>query len=106
MLFRSPRQRSPKIIRCEGTPDAAADRTLEDHSQERTTAFHLPNCRQNRGVAVMSFHAIPSKQTAPNALPTYAATDLTEGRDQAQIVLGDQVYTLRITRAGKLILTK
>ncbi len=54
----------------------------------------------------MSFHAIPSKQTAPNALPTYAATDLTEGRDQAQIVLGDQVYTLRITRAGKLILTK
>jgi hemin uptake protein HemP len=30
----------------------------------------------------------------------------TEGRDQAQIVLGNQVYTLRITRAGKLILTK
>ena len=26
--------------------------------------------------------------------------------DQAQIVLGDQTYTLRITRAGKLILTK
>jgi len=25
---------------------------------------------------------------------------------QAHIVLGDQVYTLRITRAGKLILTK
>lgn len=26
--------------------------------------------------------------------------------DQAQIVLGEQIYTLRITRAGKLILTK
>ena len=39
-------------------------------------------------------------------LPTYAATDLTKGADQAQIVLGDQIYILRITRAGKLILTK
>jgi hemin uptake protein HemP len=26
--------------------------------------------------------------------------------DVSQIVLGDQTYTLRITRAGKLILTK
>jgi len=54
----------------------------------------------------MTFHSIPPKQTLPSALPTYSAQDLTEGRDQAQIVLGDQVYTLRITRAGKLILTK
>ncbi|MBU2983372.1 hemin uptake protein HemP [Lentibacter algarum] len=54
----------------------------------------------------MSFHSTPPRQTnAPN-LPTYSAHDLTEGGDQAQIVLRDQTYTLRITRAGKLILTK
>ncbi|KPP84136.1 MAG: Hemin uptake protein [Rhodobacteraceae bacterium HLUCCA08] len=42
----------------------------------------------------------------PAAMPLYDARDLT-GRDGlAQIRLGDQVYTLRITRAGKLILTK
>ncbi len=40
------------------------------------------------------------------AAPLYEATDLTKGGDLAQIRLGDQLYTLRITRAGKLILTK
>ena len=54
----------------------------------------------------MSFHSAPRKQAPPEALPTYAAQDLTEGGELAQIVLGTQVYTLRITRAGKLILTK
>ncbi len=55
----------------------------------------------------MSFHAVPDTKSLPSkSLPTYAATDLTKNGDQAQIVLGDQVYTLRITRAGKLILTK
>lgn len=34
------------------------------------------------------------------------ARDLTAGDSTAQIVLDEQVYTLRITRAGKLILTK
>lgn len=43
---------------------------------------------------------------APSLLPAYAAEDLTKGANQAQIVLGDQTYILRITRAGKLILTK
>ncbi|MDO5704222.1 MAG: hemin uptake protein HemP [Paracoccus sp. (in: a-proteobacteria)] len=40
------------------------------------------------------------------ALPQHEANALTRGGNQALIVLGDQVYTLRITRAGKLILTK
>lgn len=54
----------------------------------------------------MSFHSAPPKQIhAPN-LPSYAARDLTAGGDQAYIVLDGQTYTLRITRAGKLILTK
>lgn len=39
-------------------------------------------------------------------LPVYEAQDLTKGGDLAKIKLQDQLYTLRITRAGKLILTK
>ncbi len=54
----------------------------------------------------MTFHAAPSREIPVPAQPTYAALDLTKGGDLAQIVLGDQTYTLRITRAGKLILTK
>ncbi|MEL6241330.1 MAG: hemin uptake protein HemP [Pseudomonadota bacterium] len=38
--------------------------------------------------------------------PMYDATDLTKGGHLARIKLEDQLYTLRITRAGKLILTK
>ncbi|MEO9649808.1 MAG: hemin uptake protein HemP [Roseobacter sp.] len=54
----------------------------------------------------MTFHLPPEKQQPVNPLPTYAARDLTDGKEQAQIVLDHQTYTLRITRAGKLILTK
>jgi hemin uptake protein HemP len=54
----------------------------------------------------MSFHSTPPKHTPATTLPTFAALDLTEGGDLAQIVLEGQIYTLRITRAGKLILTK
>ncbi|RPE67342.1 hemin uptake protein HemP [Pacificibacter maritimus] len=41
-----------------------------------------------------------------HSLPTYQARELTENGEQALIVMENQVYTLRITRAGKLILTK
>ncbi|MDO5620442.1 MAG: hemin uptake protein HemP [Paracoccus sp. (in: a-proteobacteria)] len=40
------------------------------------------------------------------ALPQHDANALTGGGNQALILLNDQVYNLRITRAGKLILTK
>lgn len=43
---------------------------------------------------------------ANNIPPRHEALSLTEGGTQAQIVLNGQVYCLRITRAGKLILTK
>lgn len=45
---------------------------------------------------------------APRAgnLPIHDARALTGAAGQATILLGDQAYTLRITRAGKLILTK
>ncbi|MDO5658725.1 MAG: hemin uptake protein HemP [Paracoccus sp. (in: a-proteobacteria)] len=39
-------------------------------------------------------------------LPLHDAVSLTQGGNQALIALNDQVYHLRITRAGKLILTK
>ncbi len=42
----------------------------------------------------------------PLAVPTHDARVLTAGQMLAQIVLDDHVYTLRITKAGKLILTK
>ena len=38
--------------------------------------------------------------------PLHDARALTAGGPQARILLDGQVYTLRITRQGKLILTK
>ncbi len=38
--------------------------------------------------------------------PVHDAAHLTGNNGLARIVLNDQIYTLRITRAGKLILTK
>lgn len=43
---------------------------------------------------------------AQPALPLHSARALTQGGQQAQIELDGKVYDLRITRAGKLILTK
>lgn len=44
--------------------------------------------------------------TPVNELPRYNARILTLGGDLAEIQLDHQVYRLRITKAGKLILTK
>lgn len=43
---------------------------------------------------------------AATGTPVHDATTLTGANGLALIRLGDAVYTLRITRAGKLILTK
>jgi len=43
---------------------------------------------------------------AQSQLPVHTAETLTKGGNQALIDLNGQIYTLRITRAGKLILTK
>jgi hemin uptake protein HemP len=51
-------------------------------------------------------HQPTATQARPDQLPSHAARDLTQGGTQAQIELDGQIYTLRITRAGKLILTK
>jgi hemin uptake protein HemP len=40
------------------------------------------------------------------AVPVHRALDLLGPDGTARILLNDQTYTLRLTRAGKLILTK
>jgi len=54
----------------------------------------------------MTFQSAQPTYTPKETLPSYLAKDLTESGTQAQIVLDGQTYVLRITRAGKLILTK
>lgn len=46
------------------------------------------------------------EQSSAAETPVHDAQTLTAGGHLALIRLGDQIYTLRITRAGKLILTK
>lgn len=41
-----------------------------------------------------------------DAIPLHDATTLTDGGREARILLNGMVYSLRITRQGKLILTK
>ena len=45
-------------------------------------------------------------RATPATIPVHDARDLTGNTDRARIVLDDKVYDLRITKAGKLILTK
>ena len=58
----------------------------------------------------MSFQsptAVQPAQTIPRpAQPVHDARHLTGAEGTAFIVLDDKTYTLRITKAGKLILTK
>ncbi|CUH75322.1 Hemin uptake protein [Tritonibacter multivorans] len=46
------------------------------------------------------------RSATSESFPTHDAVELTKGGNQARIVLNGQIYSLRITRAGKLILTK
>ena len=49
---------------------------------------------------------LPPMRPVPQDLPLHDAEQLTLGGAQARIALNGQIYFLRITRAGKLILTK
>lgn len=49
---------------------------------------------------------LPSWAFEADSVPVHDAMHLTQGGVQARIVLNGQVYALRITKAGKLILTK
>ena len=50
--------------------------------------------------------ALNNSSSNVNSTPEYAARDLTKNGEIAHISLQEKMYTLRITRAGKLILTK
>ena len=52
----------------------------------------------------MNASAGPQSLTIP--IPIHEATYLTKGGQEARIILHGKVYCLRITRQGKLILTK
>ncbi|MSU88517.1 hemin uptake protein HemP [Rhodobacteraceae bacterium 2CG4] len=51
-------------------------------------------------------HADPDRAPRRPQMPVYDARKLTRDGVQAQLKLDGQLYFLRITRAGKLILTK
>jgi len=70
-----------------------------------TTWHGLPNDATRGGTGMIRAQT----KTEPDLVADTAchdARDLTAGSNTAMIVLDGQVYTLRITRAGKLILTK
>lgn len=48
----------------------------------------------------------PGAAPATEEAPSYEARTLLAGGARARIVLDDRVYTLSLTRAGKLILTR
>ena len=50
--------------------------------------------------------SLPNKESKNSSTPMYAAKDLTKTGNVAHISLQEKIYILRITRAGKLILTK
>ena len=54
----------------------------------------------------MLHSAIEKTEIPEDDSPTYNAVELTKNGNVARIVLENQIYILRITRSGKLILTK
>ncbi|MGR3434501.1 MAG: hemin uptake protein HemP [Shimia sp.] len=54
----------------------------------------------------MTFPHSAARPEADDAVPTYDAREMLGASPTGRIVLDGQVYVLRITRAGKLILTK
>ena len=70
------------------------DVRIDPNLDDRAVRPHSQGCALNQ----------PAQTTEP--VPMHDARTLTGGQLTAQIVLGEQVYTLRITKAEKLILTK
>ena len=56
--------------------------------------------------AILQSNDMPKPSPVANELPTYDARKLLGNGILGRLVLDDQLYFLRITRAGKLILTK
>lgn len=66
-----------------------------------------PDSAANADKDAMTIRTDTESSRAEDArMPTYDARTLVAGGSTAEIRLDGQVYTLRITKAGKLILTK
>ncbi len=59
-----------------------------------------------QGVTMMSASKLARTANGPSQAPLHQAGALMDGGTLARIEHEGQVYTLRVTRAGKLILTK
>jgi hemin uptake protein HemP len=66
---------------------AKAENLMADEPRERETSEHLPQPVENRPLIVHS-------------------DDLLQGRRELWIEHGEEMYRLRLTRAGKLYVTK
>jgi hemin uptake protein HemP len=71
-----------------------------------TLSLPVQSWRQAAPAPVAVPVAAPVAPRAASRLPIHDAQALCGAEGLAHILLGDQTYTLRITRAGKLILTK
>lgn len=75
-----------------------------------TEASHRVSESRNLRRKTRTMNAItrfaPAPDHTPNAAPVHNVYTLTRGGQLAQILLDGKTYQLRITRAGKLILTK
>ena len=65
-----------------------------------------PRSPRRDAVTTRGAHAEEAATIVPTDLPAYDVRRLLRGGAQAHLVLDGATYTLRITRAGKLILTK
>jgi hemin uptake protein HemP len=64
------------------------------------------SCHDTRTIRAAGESRVPNTTPEAAAPPVHEARSLTGGAQTACIMLDGKAYTLRITRAGKLILTK
>lgn len=79
------------------------------NDRPRQATLHVPRESRPRVIASDSHsrysHAMPS-QSPPPTPPRIDSQSLLRGQVEVEILHGQEVYRLRHTRAGKLILTK
>jgi len=82
------------------------DADMEQAEQARGPAHLLAGCCTMPDQKQKSFHMPAPHPSQTETIPAHRAEALTEGGQVAHIQLNGMTYTLRITHAGKLILTK
>lgn len=70
------------------------------NERHRPTRLHIANDSQSRYSGAMS------NESPPPPAPRIDSQSLLRGQVEVEILHGQEVYRLRHTRAGKLILTK